>query len=77
MRVGNISFGSERPIYCVRVLQEDGSEKEVHMTESEVKVYHAEQGIIKEGKRKEEALKNQQEGWALIGKTQTTQKEKG
>ena len=54
MRVGNLSFGSERPIYCVRVLQEDGSEKEVHMTESEVKVYRAEQERIKEEKRKEE-----------------------
>ena len=54
MRVNSISFGRERPTYCVKVLQEDGSEKEVHMTESEVKVYRAEQERIKEEKRKEE-----------------------
>ena len=46
------------------------------MTESEVKAYHAEQERIKEEKRKEEALKKQQEWWALIGKPQTFQKEK-
>ena len=76
MRVNNISFGSERPTYRVKVLQEDGSEKEVHMTESEVKVYRAEQERIKEEKRKEEALKKQQEWLALISKPQTFQKEK-
>ena len=76
MRVNKISFGSERPIYCVKVLQEDGSEKEVRMTEAEGKAYHAEQEKRKEEKRKEEALKKQQEWWALIGKPQTFQKEK-
>ena len=66
MRVNNISFGSERPTYRVKVLPEDGSEKEVHMTESEVKVYRAEQERIKEEKRKEEALiknKEKREGY--------------
>ena len=76
MRVNNISFGNERPIYCVKVLQEDGSEKEVHMTESEVKAYHAEQERLKEEKRKEEVLKKQQEWWALLNRPQTFQKEK-
>ena len=75
MRVNNISFGNERPIYCVRLLQEDGSTKEVRMTESELKEYNKEQEKIKEEKRKEEALKKQQEWQAFINRPQTYSKE--
>jgi protein subunit release factor B len=76
MSISKISFGNERPIYCVKVQQEDGSTKEVMMTESEIKVYRAEQERIKEEKKKEEALKKQQEWQALISGPQIHQKEK-
>ena len=66
MKINGISFRSERPIYCIKVEQEDGSTEEVMVTESEAKAYHAEQEKKKEEKKKEEELKKQQEWWALI-----------
>lgn len=74
MEVNKVSFGNERPIYCVRIEQKDGSVKEVMMTESEVKEYNKEQEKIKEEKKREEELRKQQEWYALINRPQTFSK---
>ena len=56
----------ERAIYCVQIELEDGTKKEVQMTETEAKQYKEEQDKKKEELRKQEALKKQQEWQALI-----------
>lgn len=57
-----------QPPLVVRIEQEDGTTKEVHMTDEEYKEYKKQEDIKKEEKLKQEKLKQQQDWLELISR---------